>query len=51
MKKKIIFLIFTLGLLNSCANMTAQDWQGIETGLKALNCSMYQTDCDVYNTD
>ena len=46
MLKKIIFLIITLVSLNSCANMTSEDWRAIEGGLKAVNCSMYQTDCN-----
>ena len=45
MKKKLVILIFTYLSLSSCANMTAQDWKEIEMGLKALNCSLYQTDC------
>ena len=31
--------------LNSCANMTAQDWKDIEQGLRGINCALYQTDC------
>ncbi|MDA9188559.1 hypothetical protein N9O37_00155 [Candidatus Pelagibacter sp.] len=47
MKKKYFYisLVVLLLSLNSCANMTAQDWRDIEQGLNQLNCSLYQTGC------
>jgi hypothetical protein len=45
--KNFLFLILLISLisLNSCANMTAQDWRDIEQGLNQLNCSLYQVGC------
>lgn len=40
-----ISLVVFLLSLNSCANMTAQDWRDIEQGLNQLNCALYQTGC------
>ena len=45
MIKKLILLMFICLSLNSCANMTAQDWKDIEQGLRGINCALYQTDC------
>ena len=42
MKKiRVLLLTICLTFLYSCADMTRQDWQAIEGGLKQLNCSLY----------
>ena len=46
MKKiRIALLAICLTFLNSCANMTAQDWNALSDGLNQLNCGLYGVGC------
>ena len=46
MKKiRIALLAICLTFLNSCANMTAQDWNNLSDGLNQLNCGLYGVGC------
>jgi len=42
---RIVLLAICLTFLNSCANMTAQDWQDLSDGLNQLNCGLYGVGC------
>ena len=44
-KVKIALLAICMTLLNSCANMTAQDWNNVSDGLSQLNCALYGVGC------
>ena len=47
MKKiRIALLAICLTFLNSCANMTAQDWNALSDGLNQLNCGLYGVGCE-----
>ena len=46
MKKiRIVLLAICLTFLNSCADMTARDWQNLSDGLNQLNCGLYGVGC------
>ena len=46
MKKiRIALLAICFTFLNSCANMTAQDWNAVSDGLNQLNCALYGVGC------